>query len=323
MIPPHTESKIRVNADPLFLLPKSLAEDDRWGIVTGNQSIDRLVATGVLCIYDTLDDEYNWVNVINQTDTFIEIATGEVLGHHRKTNLANMEITALTNDNKGIDETDLDLPPDIIAMMEDEVRTAIVAPPHLKDLDLTDPHGHITAEQSLLLARVVLHNKRRRLWDTSPKVLPPDATMCDIRIRDGELFKGQGRYIPTDPATRATLRETIESKLKRGIRESSKSPNSSTVLLVLKPGGGVQFCIDYRALIKAVEPDAYTLSTVQENLVAMSGDKYLTRIDLKEAFWSVPLTSQSRELTAFHTPDGLFQYRFMPMGLRTASAVFC
>jgi hypothetical protein len=41
------------------------------------------------------DDEYNWVNVINPTDTGIEIATGEVLGHHQKTDLANMEITAL------------------------------------------------------------------------------------------------------------------------------------------------------------------------------------------------------------------------------------
>ena len=81
--------------------------------------------------------------------------------------------------------------------------------------------------------------------------------------------------------------------------------------------------MDYRALNKAIEPDAYTLPTVTENLSELSGDRYFTALDLKEAFWSVPLTPASRELTAFRTPDGLFQYKRMPMGLKTAPAVFC
>jgi hypothetical protein len=44
---------------------------------------------------------------------------------------------------------------------------------------------------------------------------------------------------------------------------------------------------------------------------------------MKEEFWNVPLTPESKELTAFRTPDGLFAYRRIPMGLKTASAVFC
>jgi hypothetical protein len=44
---------------------------------------------------------------------------------------------------------------------------------------------------------------------------------------------------------------------------------------------------------------------------------------MKEAFWSVPLDEESKAYTAFQTPDGLMQYRRMPMGLKTASAVFC
>jgi hypothetical protein len=44
---------------------------------------------------------------------------------------------------------------------------------------------------------------------------------------------------------------------------------------------------------------------------------------MKEAFWTVPLNERSRELTAFRTPDGLFMYKRLPMGLKTASAVFC
>jgi hypothetical protein len=63
--------------------------------------------------------------------------------------------------------------------------------------------------------------------------------------------------------------------------------------MVPNPGGGVRFYIDYRALNKAIKPDAYTLPTVQENLAALSGDKYFTCLDMKEAFWSVPLTPSS------------------------------
>ena len=37
----------------------------------------------------------------------------------------------------------------------------------------------------------------------------------------------------------------------------------------------------------------------------------------------MPLKEASRELTAFRTPMGLFQYRVLPMGIKTASAVFC
>ena len=44
---------------------------------------------------------------------------------------------------------------------------------------------------------------------------------------------------------------------------------------------------------------------------------------MKEAFWNVPLTTTSKELTAFRTPDGLYMYKRLPMGLKTASAVFC
>jgi hypothetical protein len=62
---------------------------------------------------------------------------------------------------------------------------------------------------------------------------------------------------------------------------------------------------------------------VQENLAALSGDNFFSCLDLKEAFWNVPLTARSRELTAFRTPDGLFHYKRVPMGLKSASAVFC
>jgi hypothetical protein len=126
-----------------------------------------------------------------------------------------------------------------------------------------------------------------------------------------------------NPPTRDKLRELIQHKLKRDIIEPSTSPSSSTILLVPKPTGGVRFVIDYRALNKAVAPDAYTLPAVDESLASLNGNLFFTSLDMKEAFWTVPLNERSRELTAFRTPDGLFMYKRLPMGLKTASAVFC
>lgn len=40
------------------------------------------------------------------------------------------------------------------------------------------------------------------------------------------------------------------------------------------------------------------------------------------AFWQVPLTKRSVELTAFTTPDGSYEWVRMPMGLSTVSGVF-
>ena len=61
---------------------------------------------------------------------------------------------------------------------------------------------------------------------------------------------------------------------------------------------------------------------VEDSLAALHGNKFFSSIDIVTAFWQVPLSAASREYTAFSTPDGLYEYLRMPMGLATASGVF-
>jgi transposase InsO family protein len=84
----------------------------------------------------------------------------------------------------------------------------------------------------------------------------------------------------------------------------------------------MRFAVDYRALNGNIEADSYTLPKVEEALSSLHGAKFFSSLDMKEAFWSVPLAEHCKQYTAFQTPDGLMQYRRMPMGLKTASAVF-
>ena len=45
-------------------------------------------------------------------------------------------------------------------------------------------------------------------------------------------------------------------------------------------------------------------------------------MDLSKGFWQVPLTARASELSAFATPDGLYQCRYMPFGRRNSPATF-
>jgi hypothetical protein len=58
-------------------------------------------------------------------------------------------------------------------------------------------------------------------------------------------------------------------------------------------------------------------------MASLEGSVYFSTLDVREAFWNVPLKEECRKYTAFRTPSGLYQYRRLPMGLKTASAVFC
>ena len=50
--------------------------------------------------------------------------------------------------------------------------------------------------------------------------------------------------------------------------------------------------------------------------------KYITKIDLLKGYWGVPLTERAKAISAFATPDGLFQYKVMPFGMKNSQATF-
>jgi hypothetical protein len=48
----------------------------------------------------------------------------------------------------------------------------------------------------------------------------------------------------------------------------------------------------------------------------------VSKFDLSKGYWQLPLDKLSREITAFQTPLGLYNFSVMPFGLVNASASF-
>ena len=48
----------------------------------------------------------------------------------------------------------------------------------------------------------------------------------------------------------------------------------------------------------------------------------MSKFDLLKGYWQVPLTDRAKEVSAFVTPDGFYQYKVMPFGMTNSGATF-
>ncbi len=118
------------------------------------------------------------------------------------------------------------------------------------------------------------------------------------------------------------LREEVRLIMELGVIEPSTSEWSSPIVIVPKKDGSLRVCIDFRKLNAISFFDAYPMPRIEDLLERIGRAAYITTLDLCKGYWQVPLEKQSRPLTAFRTPFGLFQFTVMPFGLHGAPATF-
>lgn len=112
------------------------------------------------------------------------------------------------------------------------------------------------------------------------------------------------------------LKKQLDEMIASDIVEPSKSPWCSPVLLVKQGAKDYRFCFDGRKLNGLTKHDSYPLPRIDRILNMLKDAKFISSIDLKKAFWQVPLNESSKEKVAFAVPGrGLFQFKVMPFGL--------
>jgi len=94
------------------------------------------------------------------------------------------------------------------------------------------------------------------------------------------------------------------------------------VLFVQKPGGGLQFCYDYRALNAITKQDCYPLLLILETLRNLIGARWLTKVDVVSAFHQICIAKGEEFKTAFCIRFGSFEWLVCLFGLSGALATF-
>ena len=128
-----------------------------------------------------------------------------------------------------------------------------------------------------------------------------------------------------------SLRREITTLLdKRAIEEldpQSLSPGFySRIFLVPKTDGSYRPVFDLKSLNHFVQKEKFKMTTPRTVTNAMHKGDWAVSIDLKDAYFHVPIHVRSRRLLRFAvaTNDGLrvFQFRALPFGLTSAPRVF-
>ncbi|KAI0997510.1 hypothetical protein K3495_g10679 [Podosphaera aphanis] len=158
--------------------------------------------------------------------------------------------------------------------------------------------------------------------------LPPHRYGVDTKIVMQKTGQGRDMEVPWGPLYGMSkeelfvLRKTLTELLAKGWIRASSSPGGAPVLLTKKPGGGLRFCVDYRALNAITERDRYPLPLIRETMQMLSGARWLTKVDVRAAFHRLRIADGDEWKTAFRTRFGSFEWLVTPFGLAGAPAAF-
>ena len=125
-----------------------------------------------------------------------------------------------------------------------------------------------------------------------------------------------------NPKKQQYLKEEIKYLLENDFIAPSNSSWSSPCILVPKPDGSYRMCTDYRKVNSVTKTDTFPIPRMDDCIDKVGKAKYVTKFDLLKGFWQVPLTDRAKEISAFVTPYGLYQYKVMPFGMKNSPASF-
>jgi len=148
-----------------------------------------------------------------------------------------------------------------------------------------------------------------------------DLVTMKLRLKPGTEPIRQ-RYRELNPKMLKDLEAQMADWLNQGVIEPSTSPWASPLVPVRKKDGKIRWAVDFRRLNSCLEQDSYPLPRIQTLLDRAGGHRVYSTLDATAAYFNISIDPASRELTAFATPTGLWQFRRMPFGISTAPAVY-
>ena len=142
----------------------------------------------------------------------------------------------------------------------------------------------------------------------------------DVDVGDSAPIKQHPYRV--SPMKKELLDKEVQYMLKNDIIEESQSNWSSPCILVPKHDGRFRFCTDFRKVNDKTKSDSFPIPRIADCIDQIGNAKFVSTFDMLKGYWQVPLTQRARQISAFVTPSGLYQYKVMPFGMKNAPATF-
>ena len=128
---------------------------------------------------------------------------------------------------------------------------------------------------------------------------------------------------PLSPEKAKFVKDELERLLNEGVIRRSNSPWASAIHLVpKKENQSFRLCVDYRRLNAISNTDKYPIPFIASFTNQLIGCKQFSKIDLTQAYHFIPVRTSDIPKTAMITPFGLYEYLYMPFGLKNAASTF-
>jgi hypothetical protein len=153
----------------------------------------------------------------------------------------------------------------------------------------------------------------------SSKLGCTDLTQHVIKVTDETPITRPAYKVPR--AIEEQLDEEIGRLLEQGVIEPASTAWTTGVVPVIKNEGGetaIRVTCDFRALNSRTVGDAYPMQNPAEILSSAAGAKWMSKIDIRKAFFQIPMAEGSEQYTGFRTNTGLYVYKRMAMGLKNS-----
>lgn len=104
---------------------------------------------------------------------------------------------------------------------------------------------------------------------------------------------------------------------KRVIVETHHETNEyvSPIFTVRKSDGGIRLILNLKSLNKSVAYHHFKMASIKSVLFMISKDCYMASIDLKDAYYSVPIKEEFQKYLKFSYDDTLYKFTCFPNGL--------
>ena len=118
------------------------------------------------------------------------------------------------------------------------------------------------------------------------------------------------------------LKKYLEADLSKKYIRTSTSSAVALVLFVKKPGGGLQFCVDYCGLNVLTIKNKYPLPLIQETMDHLCKVTYFIKLNIIKAFNRIYMAADGEWKMAFRTNLDLYKCLVLLPGLSNVTGTF-